>query len=268
MPPTSQQERPRETKGSRDRSPSSGNSSTADGQPRTVTTQAITPRPRARWRAGSQASSVRSPGQSGTSCGGVSQRIRGSPTPDSSLPSTLCPQQLAPIISRVGEVWSPRPRKRPPVRGNCACRRQQVPEQEGASQVNANSTVAVVVDSGGEQVVAHVGLHALGSLADRLGLGALLSARVPQPGFGSMIEGKVLTQAMLMLHAGGERARTSSGSAAQPRACSGRAVGRDDVSHDPLDRRARVRECLEDNGRGRAQVWPLRRPRLRKAPSS
>ena len=36
--------------------------------------------------------------------------------------------------------------------------------------MNANSTVGVVVESGGEQVVAHVGLHAVGSLADRLGL--------------------------------------------------------------------------------------------------
>ncbi len=81
---------------------------------------------------------------------------------------------------------------------------QQVPEQEGTSQVNANSTVAVVVEDGGEQVVAHVGLHALGSLADRLGLGAALSARVPQPRFRFHDRGKVLTQAMLMLAGGGE----------------------------------------------------------------
>jgi hypothetical protein len=36
----------------------------------------------------------------------------------------------------------------------------------------------VVVEGGGEQVVAHVGLHALGSFADRLGLGDALSARI------------------------------------------------------------------------------------------
>ena len=70
--------------------------------------------------------------------------------------------------------------------------------------MNANSTVAVVVEGGGEQVVAHVGLHALGSLADRLGLGESLSARVPQPRFRFHDRGKVLTQAMLMLTGGGE----------------------------------------------------------------
>lgn len=70
--------------------------------------------------------------------------------------------------------------------------------------MNANSTVGVVVEGGGEQVVAHVGLHALGSLADRLGLGASLSARVPQPRFRFHDRGKVLTQAMLTLAGGGE----------------------------------------------------------------
>ena len=70
--------------------------------------------------------------------------------------------------------------------------------------MNANSTVAVVVEGGGEQVVAHVGLHALGSLADRLALGASLSARVPQPRFRFHDRGKVLVQAMLMLAGGGE----------------------------------------------------------------
>ena len=70
--------------------------------------------------------------------------------------------------------------------------------------MNANSTVAVVVEGGGEQVVAHVGLHALGSLADRLELGALLSARMPQPRLRFHDRGKVLVQAMLMLAGGGE----------------------------------------------------------------
>lgn len=72
--------------------------------------------------------------------------------------------------------------------------------------MNANSTVAVVVESGGDQVVAHVGLHALGRLADRLGVGAALSARIPVAGAQAPIHdrGKVLTQAMLMLAGGGE----------------------------------------------------------------
>ena len=70
--------------------------------------------------------------------------------------------------------------------------------------MNANSTVPVVVEGGGDQVVAHVGLHAVGSLADRLGLGSSLSARVPQPRLRVHDRGKVLTQAMLMLAGGGE----------------------------------------------------------------
>jgi len=72
--------------------------------------------------------------------------------------------------------------------------------------VNANSTVSVVVEGGGDQVVAHVGLHALGSLADRLGVGESLSARISVPGARLALHdrGKVLTQAMLMLAGGGE----------------------------------------------------------------
>jgi hypothetical protein len=72
--------------------------------------------------------------------------------------------------------------------------------------VNANSTVPVVVEGGGEQVVAHVGLHALGAFGDRLGLGDCLSARFPVSGERSPFHdrGKVLTQAMLMLAGGGE----------------------------------------------------------------
>jgi hypothetical protein len=64
----------------------------------------------------------------------------------------------------------------------------------------------VVVEGGGDQVVAHVGLHALGAFADRLGLGDALSARVPFDGERAPVHdrGKVLTQAMLMLAGGGE----------------------------------------------------------------
>jgi hypothetical protein len=70
--------------------------------------------------------------------------------------------------------------------------------------MNGNSTVAVVVEGGGEQVVAHVGLHALGSFADRLGMGELLSACIPAPRFALHDRGKVLVQTMLMLAGGGE----------------------------------------------------------------
>jgi hypothetical protein len=64
----------------------------------------------------------------------------------------------------------------------------------------------VVVEAGGDQVVAHVGLHALGGFADRLGVGDCLSARVPVDGERAPFHdrGKVLVQAMLMLAGGGE----------------------------------------------------------------
>jgi hypothetical protein len=54
--------------------------------------------------------------------------------------------------------------------------------------------------------VAHVGLHALGAFADRVGLGDSLSARIPITGERLPLHdrGKVLTQAMLMLAGGGE----------------------------------------------------------------
>ena len=47
--------------------------------------------------------------------------------------------------------------------------------QEGISEMNANSTRIVAVEAGGDQVVGHVGLHALGSFADRLSVGEGLS---------------------------------------------------------------------------------------------
>jgi len=77
---------------------------------------------------------------------------------------------------------------------------------EGTREVNSNSTVAVVVEGGGDQVVAHVGLHALGAFADRLGLGDSLSAAIPITGERVPLHdrGKVLVQAMLMLAGGGE----------------------------------------------------------------
>jgi hypothetical protein len=78
---------------------------------------------------------------------------------------------------------------------------------KGTWQVNGNSTRRVRIEAGGEGVVAHAGLHALGAFADRLGLGDALSARIPPAGERLPLHdrGKVLTQAMLMLAGGGGR---------------------------------------------------------------
>ncbi len=72
--------------------------------------------------------------------------------------------------------------------------------------MNGISASRVVVESGGEGVVAHVGLHALGCFADRMGLGDSLSARIPPTGerFPLHDRGKVLVQSALMLAGGGE----------------------------------------------------------------
>ncbi|MCA1706095.1 MAG: IS1380 family transposase, partial [Actinobacteria bacterium] len=72
--------------------------------------------------------------------------------------------------------------------------------------MNANSTLSAVVEGSGTGVVAHVGLHALGAFADRLGLGDSFSARIPITGERLPLHdrGKVLTQAMLMFAGGGE----------------------------------------------------------------
>ena len=72
--------------------------------------------------------------------------------------------------------------------------------------MQANSTRRLVVASGGDQVVGHVGLHALGAFADRLGLANALSARIPPRGERMPLHdrGKVLVQSMLMLAGGGE----------------------------------------------------------------
>ncbi|MGH2696380.1 MAG: IS1380 family transposase [Actinomycetota bacterium] len=63
-----------------------------------------------------------------------------------------------------------------------------------------------MAEGSGDGVVAHVGLHALGAFADRLGLGDSLSARIPITGERLPLHdrGKVLVQAMLMLAGGGE----------------------------------------------------------------
>jgi Transposase DDE domain group 1 len=72
--------------------------------------------------------------------------------------------------------------------------------------VNATSTTRLRVETGGEGVAAHVGLHALGRFADRLGLADLLSARIPvmSERLPYHDRGKVLVQAMLMMAGGGE----------------------------------------------------------------
>jgi hypothetical protein len=72
--------------------------------------------------------------------------------------------------------------------------------------VNSNSTVAVIVEAGGTQVVADVGLHLLGSFVDRLGVGDSLSGAVVPRGERLPVHdrGKVLAQAMLMFAGGGE----------------------------------------------------------------
>ena len=68
------------------------------------------------------------------------------------------------------------------------------------------STNYVSVESGGHGVAAHVGLHALGALADQLGLGESLSSRIAQRGERAPLHdrGKVLVQLALVLAGGGE----------------------------------------------------------------
>ena len=63
-----------------------------------------------------------------------------------------------------------------------------------------------MVDYGGRQVVADVGLHALGQFADRIGLPQAISAVIPWAGEHAPAHdrGKVLTHTMLMLAGGGE----------------------------------------------------------------
>jgi len=85
--------------------------------------------------------------------------------------------------------------------------------------VNRNSVMNVGVEGGGTQVVAHAGLHALGRFADRIGLGASLSAAIPWAGERAPLHdrGTVLTHAMLMLAAGGEACSDIEFLVAQPR---------------------------------------------------
>jgi Transposase DDE domain group 1 len=72
--------------------------------------------------------------------------------------------------------------------------------------MHATSTRRVKVEPGGEGVVGHVGLHALGAFADRLGLGDCLSARIPVVSERVPLHdrGKVLVQTALVVAGGGE----------------------------------------------------------------
>jgi len=72
--------------------------------------------------------------------------------------------------------------------------------------VKSTSTFAVKVETGGQGVTAHAGLHALGRFADRMGLGSRLSARIVPAGERLPVHdrGKVLTHMMLVLAGGGE----------------------------------------------------------------
>jgi hypothetical protein len=72
--------------------------------------------------------------------------------------------------------------------------------------VNATSTAHLIVEPGGAGVVAHVGLHALGTFADRMGLGEALSDSIPWTGERAPVHdrGKVVVHTALMLAGGGE----------------------------------------------------------------
>jgi hypothetical protein len=89
---------------------------------------------------------------------------------------------------------------------------------KGTWKVNGNSTRRVRIEATGGGVVAHVGLHALGAFADRLGVGDALSARIPPAGERLPVHdrGKVLTHAMLMLAGGGEACSDIEALRAQP----------------------------------------------------
>jgi hypothetical protein len=72
--------------------------------------------------------------------------------------------------------------------------------------MHVTSTMGARIETGGDGVVAHVGLHTLGRFADALGLGAALSSRIAAGGerFPLHDRGKVLVHAMLTLAGGGD----------------------------------------------------------------
>jgi len=124
--------------------------------------------------------------------------------------------------------------------------------------MNATSTRDVVVEAGGTQVVGHVGLHALGAFADRLGVGETLSEAIGWSGPGRPVHdrGKVLAQAMLMLSGGGDSCADIEALASQDRlfadVCSDTTLYRtftETLNTDAVDR---AREAM---AQVRAQVW-------------
>ena len=72
--------------------------------------------------------------------------------------------------------------------------------------MQTTSTNRVIVESEGSGVVAHVGLHAMGAFADRLGLSHSLSSRVSPRGERRPVHdrGTVLTHMALVIAGGGE----------------------------------------------------------------
>ena len=72
--------------------------------------------------------------------------------------------------------------------------------------MHVTATNRVSVEPGGAGVVAHVGLHALGAFADRLGLSSLLSSRIAPRGERASVHdrGRVLTHMALVIAGGGE----------------------------------------------------------------
>lgn len=124
--------------------------------------------------------------------------------------------------------------------------------------MNATSTCNVAVEAGGTQVVGHVGLHALGSFADRLSVGESLSGAVGWAGSGTPVHdrGRVLTQAMLMLAGGGESCADIETLGSQGRlfgaVCSDTTLYRTFVETLDPDAVDRARQAM---ARIRAEVW-------------
>lgn len=124
--------------------------------------------------------------------------------------------------------------------------------------MNANSTENVVVEAGGTQVVGHVGLHALGSFADRLRVGETLSEAVGWNGSGTPVHdrGRVLVQTMLMLAGGGESCADIEALASQGRlfgeVCSDSTLYR--TFTETLDAES-LRRAGEATARTRSEVW-------------
>jgi len=70
--------------------------------------------------------------------------------------------------------------------------------------VNGTSTTRVKVEAGGTGVVSHVGLHAIGAFADRMGLGDSISGAIGQRPTLVHDRGKVVVHGALVLAGGGE----------------------------------------------------------------